>query len=208
MVRKKNISDHDRLIDSALSLAAEQGWQAVDFRSLAEATGLSLAAIRGEFRSRESLLRAFVERIDRVVLEQGPADGETTHDRLFDILMRRFDALAPYKEGLRAVTRSLTCDPVSALVLAPTLAGSMGWMLEAADLSPQGWRGRVRVKALSTLWLATARIWLEDETTDQSKTMAALDKHLGHLETLAAWCPWEGGARQSVVDDDRTGAPA
>ncbi|GAB6052756.1 TetR family transcriptional regulator [Magnetospira thiophila] len=187
----------DKLIDDALALAARDGWSAVSFHALASSSGRTLAQIREHFASREDLLRTFVRRTDRRVLAQGNGEGETVHDRLFDILMRRFEVLTAHKEGLRAVLRDLGRDPLSSLLLAPTFAQSMGWMLEAAGLSSQGWKGRLRTKALCALWLSTARVWLNDDSADQSATLAALDRNLQRLDVLASWCPWENNGAPS-----------
>ena len=54
----------------------------------------------------------------------------------------------------------------------------MAWMLEAAGISAAGGRGAWRVRLLAALYLSVFRIFLDDDSTDLAKTMAALDQRL------------------------------
>ncbi len=183
----------DRIIDATMTLAAERGWNRVGLSDIAAETGLSLADIRSEFPCKDSILAGFVGRVDREVLKPSDAamPGETDHDRLFDVLMRRFDALGPYKEALRAIGRDLRREPLTALCLVPYGLNSMRWMLEAAGLSSSGWKGRLRAKALGVVWLRAAATWMDDDSEDLGPTMATLDKALRQAERAADLCPWE-----------------
>ena len=119
--------------------------------------------------------------------EAGGREGGA-HDRLFDVLMRRFDALRPYREALGNILCAEAGDPASALCGLCRLKRSMACMLEAAMLSPTGLRGALRVKALGLAYLATLRVFLRDESPDMATTMAALDRNLARLERLARLC--------------------
>jgi hypothetical protein len=113
------------------------------------------------------------------------AEEDTPRDRLFDVLMRRFDALGPYKPGVAAVLSDLSRDPPSAACSAPQLMRSMTWMLEAAGIASHGIAGCLRVQGLALLWLATLRVWLGDDSPDLARTMAALDARLRRAEQCA-----------------------
>ena len=66
---------------------------------------VSLADFRDAFPSKGAVLAGFVRRIDRAVLSK-PDDElarEAPRERLFDMLMRRLDAMAPYREALREI---------------------------------------------------------------------------------------------------------
>ena len=178
-----------RIIDAALDLAAVEGWSGLPMTRIAEAAGVTLAELHAAFPSKSCLLDAFIRRIDSQVLAGGPADAEdTVRDRLFEVLMRRFDALAPRKAAVAAILRDIV-DPTVGLVGLPALARSMAWTLEAAGLSPAGLGGLVRVQGLMVVYSDAVRVWLRDDTPDMAKTMAALDKGLRRAERLAklAW---------------------
>jgi len=179
-----------RLIDAALALAAERGWRDVTLRDIAEAAGVGLAETHAVFPSRQAVLRGFARRIDAEVLaseEAGATEGGA-RDRLFDVLMRRFDALAPYKAGLANILADQLRDPLALGCGLCVLRRSMACMLEAADLSAAGLRGALRIKGLSAVYLAALRAWLRDDSEDHAKAMAALDRGLGRLDRAAAAC--------------------
>ena len=175
------------IIESALELAAERGWERVGLADIADAAGLSLAELREQFPSKTAILAAHAAWVDGEVLagrDPDMADRPAT-ERLFDIVMKRFDVLNPHKAGLRAVLRSYRCDPEAMVCGSMTLRRSMRWMLEAADLSTAGLQGRLRVKALGALYLSVLPVWLRDDSEDMARTMAALDRRLKRLDGLA-----------------------
>ena len=167
----------DRMVDAALLLAERQGWRRTGMAEIAAEAGLSLAEAYAACRAKPALLAEFHRRIDRAALAEGSDAAEPTRDRLFDLLMRRFDALAPYRAGLRAILRDSFGDP-AALLAVPALLCSMGWMLEAAGISAAGWQGRLRRHVLAGAYLSVFRAFLEDDSADLARTMAALDRRL------------------------------
>ena len=173
----------ERLVDAALKLAAERPWAHVPLGEIAREAGLSLAELHEAAPSKSHIVRAFLRRIDAAVLA-GPAPdpSEPARDRLFDVLMRRFDALKPHKPAVSSIVDGLTRDPLQALCGWPGLLRSMSWMLEAAGLDASGIRGALRAKGLALVWLSSLRTFLTDESEDLSATMAALDAALKRAE--------------------------
>ena len=170
------------IVDAALRLAARDGWQRLSLADIAAEAGISVLQLYTLFRSKTAILEAFHRRIDAAVIAAGEAEGERPRDRLFDAIMRRFDALAPSKAAVRAIARDVSADPLAALSGVPTLLNSMGWMLELSGVSASGWRGRARAKLLLGIYLSVLRVWLGDDTADMTKTMAALDARLRRAE--------------------------
>ena len=175
-------------IDVALELVAEQGWFGFDLPDVAARAGIPLTEFSRDYWTKSDLLTAFQRRIDERVLAAADtdADDETPRDRLFDILMQRFDALQPYRPALAALARDLPKDPATALTVARNLRRSMAWMAAAAKLPTNGIQGALILKGLILVWTVTARTWLTDDSSDMSKTMAALDKALTRAEAAAA----------------------
>ena len=173
-----------QILDAAMRLAAERGWRGLTLAEIAGAAGVSLAQLYAAFPSKAAILAGLTARVDGAVLA-GAGEGleaEPRRDRLFDLLMRRFEALAPYKEGLRAVLYDAQRDPFAALAAAPGMLRAMAWMLEAAEIPADGLVGIARVKILAAVYLATMRVWLRDDSPDLSRTMAALDRNLSRAE--------------------------
>lgn len=179
-------ADRDRLLDTALGLAAREGWRAVTLNGIAREAGVPLSRVHDAFPSKWAILDAIADRVDEAVLARlSPAAGEPVRDRLFDVLMRRFDAMRPFKEGVVAIAHDLGREPLMAFCAWPRLVKSMAWMLEAAGLDSSGLAGLVRAKVLGTLYLAALRTWLSDDSADAARTMAALDRGLRRAEAVA-----------------------
>ena len=129
MAKKADIPD--AVIDAALALAADGRWGDVSLAEIAEAAKIPIAKVYPLYRSRQAVLDAFVRRIDAAVLAESEADDleGTARDRLFDVLMRRFDALDPYKEAVATIAYDEIRDPVTAVISACRLRRSMALML-------------------------------------------------------------------------------
>ena len=72
-----------------------------------------------------------------------------------------------------------------ALAIGPALRRSMAAMLEAASVPSEGLGGALRQNGLLAIHYAVSRVYDKDETTDLSKTMAALDSRLKTAERWA-----------------------
>jgi AcrR family transcriptional regulator len=153
------------LIAAAFQLAAEQGWHRASVVAAARAAGLPLARARERFPSRSAILLRFGRLVDQAALTEAPSEGPV-RDRLFDLLMRRIDALQVHRIGVVALLRALPSDPLTAVLLALATRRSMRWMLEAAGIPTRGIHGELRVKGLVTVWLWTLRAWRADDNED------------------------------------------
>jgi AcrR family transcriptional regulator len=173
-----------RIVDAALALAARQGWARTSLADIAAEAGLPLLDVYTHFRSKPAIFAAFLARIDQVVLAGESEPGEKPRDRLFDTLMRRFDALQPHKDAVRAMLRDGPADPLGALCAAPAFLRSIAWMLEASGIGTGGLRGRFRTNLVAAIYLSVMRTWLADDTADLMKTMAALDRRLKAAEGM------------------------
>jgi len=198
------------LIASFFGVVAEKGWARASVAEAARAAALSLAEARARFPGRAAVLLRFGRQADQAALRDAPADG-SVRDKLFDLLMRRFDALQANRAGVTALLRALPSEPQAALLLACATRRSMRWMLQAAGVSTTGLRGELRIRGLIAVWLWTLRAWERDESADLSGTMAALDAALRRAERLAGWLGGGSGAASeaaSVADASAADASA
>lgn len=176
--RQSGETDKDRIVDAFMHLLAERSPGKISLAEIAGEAGVSLGALRGAFAGKLEILAAFSQRIDRSVLDGGPGEGDTPRDRVFDVIMRRFDALAPYKDAIRNVARAARCDLCLAAFLDRNATRSMKWMLVAARADRSGLLGAIAVKGLVLVSAETLRVWLDDDDPGLARTMAALDRGL------------------------------
>ena len=118
---------------------------------------------------------------------------EPERERLFDVLMRRLEILAPHREAVRSLLRSARRNPPLALALNGLTLRSQQWMLTAAGIGASGPRGMIRAQGLAVLFASVLRTWIDDDDPGQARTMAALDRALargqrfvGFLDDLCA----------------------
>jgi ubiquinone biosynthesis protein COQ9 len=195
------------LIAAAFQIAAESGWSAVNVAVAARAASLPLARARERFPGRVAILLRLGRMADQAALAEAPSDGPV-RDRLFDLLMRRIDALQAHRAGVLALLRALPAEPPIALLLALATRRSMRWMLQAAGVLPtSGVRGELRVKGLVAVWLWTIRAWRSDESQDLSATMSALDAALRRAESAAEWLGWRPRLAEPTPDTSATEEP-
>jgi hypothetical protein len=174
------------LVSAAFSLAAISGWDGVSPAAAARAAGLPLARARERFCDSRAILLRFGSLADEHALNDA-MDSGPVRERLFDMLMRRFDALQAQRAGVLALLATLPGDPATALVLAAATSRSMGWLLEAVGVPTHTLRGAAAAHGLVAVWLAGLHAWRTDESPDLSSTMAALDKALARAERVAGW---------------------
>jgi AcrR family transcriptional regulator len=181
-------SANQAAVDAFTRLIAEKGFADVALRDVAEAAGLGLAELYKVYPDKVALVAAFLAKIDAEVLAGTPTTSdpeETARDRLFDTMMRRYDALRPYRNAVGAIRRASLRDPILALAIGSSVRRSMAAMLEAASIPSEGLGGALRQNGLLAIHAAVSRVYDKDETTDLSKTMAALDSRLKSAERWA-----------------------
>ena len=177
----------ERAVAGALDLAARMGWDMITMTDIADKTHASLAELSDVFDGKEDILVAYGRQIDKRVLETcaNPDPSTPERDRLFEILMERFDVLNENRDAVVSILKSFTLDPKQAVISLPHLGRSMAWMLEAAGIDTTGMKGAIRVAGLTIVYLNAVRHWMKDDSEDLSATMAALDKSLNRAEQCA-----------------------
>lgn len=175
-------------VDALMALAAELPWDMISLSAIAERAGLSLADLRDLFPSKGAILGGFLRRIDRIVLEGSAKDmeEEPARDRVLDIMMRRFDALLPYREALRSITRGMERDPLGLLALNQQGLNSWRYMLESAGLELDGPLGAMKVQGAILVFGRAFKTFLDEEDPALTRTMAELDRELKRGEWVMA----------------------
>ncbi len=179
-------SPRDRIVDALMALAADTKWDQISLPMIATRADVSLADLRDHFPSKGAILGGFSRRIDRIVLDGTGDDmmGEPARERVLDVMMRRLDALAPYKAALKEIRNATRHDPLMLAALNQLALNSWRYMLAAADVDTEGGFGMVRVQGAAIVFVRTLDSWLDDESEDMGLTMARLDKELGKGEKI------------------------
>jgi AcrR family transcriptional regulator len=177
----------DDLIAQGMALLAERGWQHFSLAELAERSGRSLADVYAVLPTRGHLITGLGRRLDRAMLtiDQGELADLAVRERLFELVMRRLEAAAPFKPGLRRLARECGREPGVVLLGACNLDRTAGWLLDAAGADFAPVLRSIARRALVLAYTRVFRTWLGDDTPDLARTLAELDKRLQQLERLA-----------------------
>lgn len=177
------------LIALAFQLVAERGWRHLSLTELARRADVPLARVHAELPDRSALVRRLGHRLDAqmLALPAQELDGMTPRERVFELVMRRFDAMAAYKDGLRVMARQARSDPAllaMSLCNIRRLGRSLFDVAETADPWPIAALAR---RALAAIYVRTFAVWLDDDTPDMARTLAELDLRLQQAESVARW---------------------
>jgi hypothetical protein len=202
-----NDSEFDSaLVTAVLAEAGIRGWRGVSVVEAARDAGLDLGRVRTRFPVKLAVLLRFGTMADQAALG-GAATTGAVKDRLFDMIMRRFDVLQAHRAGVLAVLDAAALDPALGLFLGRLSARSMAWLLEGAGLSAAGLRGVLRAQGLLGVWLWSVRAWREDESADLSATMTAVDKALDRAGQLARYIGDDAPVSEEAAVSDSVPPP-
>jgi AcrR family transcriptional regulator len=185
LTAKPQTSAQDRAVDALLDLLADRDWNAVTLGDIAAKARMSLAELRAAFPSKGAILAGFAKRIDQSVLKPSPEiEGQPARERLFDVMMRRFEALKPYKAAIRSARRGLMADPSAAASWNKVEVNSAQWMLAAASIEESGPYAALKAQGLAVIFASLLGTFLDDEDPELTKTMRELDVQLRRAERL------------------------
>ncbi|MFE1597795.1 TetR/AcrR family transcriptional regulator [Methylobacterium sp. ID0610] len=176
----------EAVVEALMRLAAEQPWSDIEITDIAREAGVSLSEFRDLFPSKGAVLGGFSRMIDKAVLA-GTTDDlaeEPSRERLFDVLMRRLDAMTPYKTALRRIVFALRTDPLSLAALNGVALNSQRFMLAAAGIDTEGPLGRLKLQGVVIAFARTMETWFEDDDPALARTMARLDREIRNGERL------------------------
>jgi AcrR family transcriptional regulator len=179
-------SKREAIVEALMRLAADRPWSDIEIGDIAREAGVSLVEFRDLFPSKGAVLGGFSRMIDGRVLA-GMTDelaDEPARERMFDMVMRRLDALTPYKRALRRITFALRQDPFSLAALNRVALNSQRFMLAAAGISTEGHLGGLKLQGAVLVFGRTLETWLDDEDPGLARTMARLDREIRRGERI------------------------
>jgi len=198
-----NQSDIEQsIIDTALTLAEESGWESVRLHQVAEALHRPLDEIRLHFREKEELIDAWFDRADAAMLQAREAEGfaqESTREKLHLLIMKWLAALQPH----RRVARQMIVGKLEPGHIHYQVQGllrvsrTVQWLREAAGISSTlPWRA-LEESVLTTIYLATFTKWMFDDSEGSQSTSRFLQQS---LDAACRVYPCNGRHADSMAD--------
>lgn len=152
-----------RVIDAALRLAADGGYDAVQMRDVSAEADVALGTIYRYFSSKDHLLVAAMAEwmldLERTVTRHPPA-GDTTTDRVLDVLDRALRAVEREPQRAAAVVTAQTSDDGAAHGAAREVTEVMYRIMDVAFPADAGETHRHDViRVLAHVWFSCLVSW-------------------------------------------------
>ena len=175
-----------RAVEALMRLAADRPWSDIELTDVAQEADLTLSEMRDLFPSKGAILDGFTRMIDKKVIEGTTQDlaGEPARERIFDVVMRRLDAMGPYRRALRRIGWALRGDLGAMAALNRSALNSSRYMLAAAGVPTEGPLGFVKLQGLVLAQANVMQTWFDDDDPTQAKTMSQLDRELTRGERV------------------------
>jgi AcrR family transcriptional regulator len=157
-----------RIVEAALHLFGEHGISGTSLQMIADAIGVTKAAVYHQFRTKDEIIMAAMdEPVGRLEAAVAAAEAEKSPDRAVEVLISQVVDLAVEN---RAIVRNLQGDPIMARFLSTyepfqTVMGNMYRLLGATRPNT---RARVRAAMVSAALASTAVHPLVADLDDES----------------------------------------
>jgi len=191
------------LARAALSLAASSPWREVTLVKLADAANRPMSDFY--WASLGEAVDCVEEAFDRAIADGADAldPAQSVRDRLFELIMRRFEAMEPHRAAVLGMEQGLDRDPTLLAAAHQRHVRCARWVLALAGLEADGMTGQARAQGLGVIIGQARAAWRGDDAGDFAKTMASLDKNLRRAEEMFG--RWAGFDPKPKADD--AGAP-
>ncbi len=177
------------ILDEALRLAGEDGWDRVRLHNVAGRLDIPLQRIHDIYPDLDAVGNALFARANAAMLAAGDAAGYTelpASERIFLAIAAWLQVLEPHRPAVAAMLR-YKVQPAHVHHQAAMIVGlsrTVQWLREAARLDAVGRQRQIEEVGLSALMVATLAYWLFDRLEDQAKTRAFVKRRLTRADRL------------------------
>ena len=179
-----------RVIDAALELAAERGWDQVRFHLLAERTGMPMPEIGAAFRDVDAIDNAWFAqaRLHLLGVPESALAGLSLDERIATACERWLDFLAPHRHVASEILRGKLW-PAHLHHWVPLvfdLSRLVHDLLDTARVPGEGTLRALQEVGLTLVLLATLGHWAHDRSEAQAWTKGRLRRRLARAGRAAA----------------------
>jgi AcrR family transcriptional regulator len=182
-----------RVVDAALALATEVGWQQVRLTAIADRIRLPLAKIGRHFRDVDAIADAWFARA-RLAMLALPAEelaGRPADERIALAFLAWLDSLAPHRRVAAEILRHklYPSHPHHWVPLVFDLSRLVHDLLDVARVPGSGRLRQAQEVGLTAITLLTLAGWPRDDSPDQERSKRLLRHRLACAGRLGRWTP-------------------
>lgn len=194
LLAQPGVGEADRILEAALFLGEQRGWDAVHVYDIADHMQVGLGDIERHFRNKDEIAEAWFRRADNALASCGNEPGWmalSVRERLSRAIRAWFAAL----ESRKAITVEMLLYKVQPdhihLVIQGVLrtSATVQWVREAARVPSKGLRRELEEPALTAIFLSTLAMWLLERTPGTPRAWAWLERQLALAERIALRLP-------------------
>ena len=175
-----------KIQESLMSILDKKQLNEIDLEEIFENTKIKNKQLSNLYKNKELILKDFFQRIDSILEKKIKKTdlGVNIKDNLFEIIMIRFDILYPYKKSIKNLYLSIKNKPKIFFELQESFFETMNNMLLLSNIQTDPIKGHLKLIFFSIVYLSILKEWFADNTKNNEKTMATLDKRLSLIENL------------------------
>ena len=199
-----------RVVDAALAIATEVGWEQVRLSTIADRIQLPLAEIGRHFRDIDAIANAWFARA-RLAMLALPAEalaGRPADERIALAFGAWLDSLAPHRRVAAEILRHklYPSHPHHWVPMIFDLSRLVHDLLDVARVSGSGRVRQAQEVGLTAITLITLADWLRDDSPAQECSKRRLQRRLTRAGRLARWTPSATEGRPQARRVGGTGA--
>ena len=175
------------IIDKAFEMIEKTGWENFSIVNLSTIIEIDFLTLKKHFSSKNSIIIEFSRMIDLKVeklINLEELKETSVKDNLFELLMIRFESMTKYRNGLREIIKSDKVDPFLLKNISKNVINSLDFYLEISNAYTGNYLDIVKKNSIFLIYCYVFNFWLDDDSSDLSKTMVKLDKTLSLSEKI------------------------
>ena len=176
-----------KIIEESFLLIDKIGWEEFSIQKYADINKYKITEVKNFISSKNDLLVEFSKMIDQKVefnIDIDEFENTNIKDNIFELIMMRFDAMTPFKGGLKKVINEIK-SPFILKEISQNILESMDFYLEFSNAYDDTIFDIIKKKSLFIIYSYCFKAWLNDDSQELSKTMSELDRLLNYAEKFS-----------------------
>ena len=176
-----------KIIEESFFFIDKIGWEEFSIERFAEENKYKISEVKNFIGNKNDLLIEFSKMIDEKVelnIDKEEFENTDVKDNIFELLMMRFDAMTPFKGGLKKIISEIK-SPIILKEISQNILVSMDFYLEFSNAYDHTIFDVIKKKSLFLIYSYCFKAWLNDDSKELSKTMSELDRLLNYAEKFS-----------------------
>ena len=176
-----------KIIEESFLFIDKIGWKEFSIERFAEENKYKTSEVKKFIGNKNDLLIEFSKMIDEKVelnIDIEEFENSDVKDNIFELIMMRFDAMTPFKGGLKKIINEIK-SPIILKEISQNILVSMDFYLEFSNAYDDTIFDVIKKKSLFLIYSYCFKAWLNDDSKELSKTMSELDRLLNYAEKFS-----------------------